>query len=265
MNFFKYISKLGSSIGVLVLILLNTTGLAGQAYVKFKMQEGPEKLAADAKELVAVDVYVFGDYDGSGVVNSANLIIDKDILKRSNYDIYKWESGVSAPGNNITYSPKPLQNPILNFASLEGVENGGYIGTLWLRKESKGRSTDKLDLKVRNKDLFFHSKVDGVALSYQGNIQTFVNEPVNVSVYPNPFTDEVHFMLRSEHGITLDPISIVVLDNTGRVHKRYENIAPELNTHQRLSLSDIPAGTYFLSIVQGENVQIKSEPIVKVH
>lgn len=240
--------------------------LSGQAtFVEF--HQNVEK-TGKTRGLLAFDVFAYGDHDGKGIVNSANIIIDNDFL--GNYEIHQWESCVSSPGNGITYTPKPYDNPILNYVCLEGVKSGDRIGTLWLSKKRDipTTKTSKTAIATRYQDLFFYSKVDGEKLDSRTSIDLSDLAGLEVSIFPNPFLGEIHFRIKDKDRSLIkseDPIDVLLLDISGRVHAEFRNMAPESNFHQRLLLPNIPIGTYFLSIRQNNAVIVESDPIIKTN
>ena len=256
------------------ILLLSTFNMHAQAHVEFKISKKNHKIdnSNGSEGTIGIDVFAFGDYDGAGVVNSANIIIDSEALDISNYQIHKWESCVSTSGNGITYSPNPLNNPILNFACLKGVENGQRIGTLWLSKieDSSAETTKNIDLQVRFNDLFFHSKVDGVKIDENSELEIKLDSSLEVAVYPNPIVnDKIGFILKREVEPEIFEDTYVLnaeLSNVlGKVQRIYKNMEVKVNTYQEIEIPEIASGQYNLTFILKNGKTLQSIPIIKAN
>jgi hypothetical protein len=81
-------------------------------------------------------------------------------------------------------------------------------------------------------------------IQYSHEIEVLVPETQRFTVWPNPATDELNVEVYDEKGLAGD---LVVVDELGQeVLRRHVQSASNLPVYEKLGLSDLPAGIYFL-------------------
>jgi hypothetical protein len=77
-----------------------------------------------------------------------------------------------------------------------------------------------------------------------------INNPMQVSVYPNPFTSSFHFKIESQSD---DPIDVKLFDITGNMLSEQTNV---ISDEEQSFAGNVSNGVYFLEITQGESEQV---------
>ena len=75
---------------------------------------------------------------------------------------------------------------------------------------------------------------------------------MNISVYPNPASDEIRFNTSEE------VMSATMQDNAGKVIKRFDTV----NNEEGVNVMDVPAGVYFISATLASGEQASSKVII---
>lgn len=82
----------------------------------------------------------------------------------------------------------------------------------------------------------------------------------NLTIYPNPTVDKA--VISFSRITDLSPIKIEILDITGDLMETIQIAGEDLSIIQRIDLSDLASGTYYLKIIRGN--QSLTEKIVKL-
>jgi hypothetical protein len=76
---------------------------------------------------------------------------------------------------------------------------------------------------------------------------SFTNEEEITSIFPNPAKDNINIRFET---IENEKVGIMLMDNSGKVKLRSEQIYPEGSQVQSINTTGLTKGTYFVKIIK---------------
>lgn len=243
------------------------------------------------------EVYVTGVYSAAGKVYIASY--DLTVSSVAN-NWYTESSGGSAVGNDIilggagyVYVSGIVTSATVSFGSYSVSSSGAYIVGLaswngsptWiseaysapecngLAEDAEALSTDHglITLICGNKtngatQAYLHKATqEGLELSsrYANNVATSSapsSETDITVVYPNPFSDNAVIRFKSGIDPALSPVSVTILDVTGRVVQKMDGLTSD---EAVISADGMTNGLYFFQVLQGGVIVDSGKMIVR--